>query len=679
MVEKIQRVLLKAARWMARPNLLVRVSLGFVIFLVFLAGSIEYTSRPAFCTTCHYMEPFYQSWSESSHSEVTCTKCHFPPGIEGTIRGKLAGLEQVVSYLSSSYTRRKPWAEIDDSSCLQSGCHETRKLEGKVQFHNVVFDHKSHLGELRRGKQLKCTSCHSQVVQGEHIVVTETSCFLCHLKTSDNPEYLENPKLGNCKTCHDWNSVPKEHLADFRFDHTTVMKRGLECTKCHSSTIVGDGYVPRDNCSSCHFESERLDKYDDPELLHRVHISQNKIECTQCHLRIQHKIQRITADSKLECETCHTSTHAEQLELFTGKGGHGLEGPPNPMLEAGLNCSSCHLFHDQLIGQAEVKRASPKSCEGCHGKGYDHLLRLWGESAETKLDSLSRDINRVERSIASVSSSKKAEATAEVNEAKYAAHLLDVGKSVHNVRFADQLIGTSFQKLNDALSIVGAGYQLAGWDTATVVPSECANCHAGGEVITATFNGLAFSHQNHVVDRALPCKTCHSNANKHGELIVTKQQCNACHHNPARVADIDNCSTCHEKENAFYAGTYLGRSSPALMQEEGVACADCHGTGADIKRPQPTVCEDCHDSDYAAYPAEWKSDVAKLAGEVRTLLGLVPENQRGSSTYVKAQQLLADLGQGAANGIHNYDLTLELLSDFRNDLRRGTAPPSSSR
>lgn len=678
MVEKIHRGLVKAARWMARPNLLIRISLGFLVFLIFLAGSIEYTSRPAFCTTCHYMEPFYQSWAESSHSGVTCTKCHFPPGIEGTIRGKLAGLEQVVSYMTSSYTRRKPWAEIEDSSCLQSGCHEARKLEGKVVFHNVVFDHRSHLGELRRGKQLKCTSCHSQVVQGEHILVTETACFLCHLKESDNPEFVENEKLGNCKTCHDWASVPKEHLADFRFDHTQVVERGLECTKCHSQTVIGDGYVPRDNCNSCHFEAARLEKYDDPDLLHRVHIAEHKIECTQCHLRIQHKIQRVSAEAGLECKTCHSSTHAEQLELFTGKAGHGLRGTPNPMMEAGLNCSSCHIFHEQLIGQAEVKRASSKSCEGCHGKGYDHLLKLWQESAETKLDSLTRDIHRVERSIARVSSKKKAEATAQVNEAKYAAHLLEVGKSVHNVRFANQLIGVSFEKLNSALNTVGAGFRLAGYDTATVVPSECANCHAGGEVITTSFQGMTFSHQNHVLDRKLSCKTCHSNANQHGELIVTEQQCNACHHNPKRVTNIDNCSSCHKTQAAFYRGTYLGRSSPAVMADAGIECSDCHGTGTNIKRPTPAVCEDCHDKEYTDYPVEWKSDVAKLAAQVRKLLDQVPDDERAGSTYLNARQLLADLDRGAANGVHNYDLTLELLDEFRKDLSRSATPPSSS-
>ncbi len=658
---------------MAKPSLLVRVSLGFLIFLVFLAGSIQYTSRPAFCTTCHYMEPFYESWTASSHSQVTCTACHFPPGIEGTIRGKLAGLEQVISYIGSSYTRRKPWAEIEDASCLQSGCHETRNLQGKVRFKNVVFDHTSHLGELRRGKQLRCTSCHSQVVQGEHILVTETTCFLCHMKESSSPEFVFNEKLGNCQTCHDWGSIPQEQLSDFRFDHTGVLDQGLECTKCHSQTVVGDGYVPPDNCNSCHFEAERLEKIDQPELLHRVHITENKIECTQCHLRIQHKIERITSESKLECETCHSSTHAEQLELFTGKAGEGLEGNPNPMLEAGLNCSSCHIFHDQLLGQAEVKRANPKSCEGCHGEGYDHLLRLWQESAETKLSLLTREITRVENSVTSAGAQKREEAGKKVEKARYAAHLLEVGKSVHNMRFADQLIGTGFQQLNDALKTVGANYRIAGYDTASVVPSECANCHTGIEAVTTQFKDLTFSHENHVVERNISCKTCHSNSRQHGELIATQQQCNSCHHDANRVADLDNCSTCHETQAAFFSGTYMGSASPDIMFDADVTCDDCHGSGKSIKRPQAAVCVDCHDDDYEETANEWRNDVAQIAAEVKVLLDETPENQRGTQRYLQARQLLADVKHGGANGMHNYDLILELLSEVRKNLRKPAA------
>ncbi|MHC4404218.1 MAG: hypothetical protein ACYTG0_31575, partial [Planctomycetota bacterium] len=106
------------------------------------------------------------SWQESSHKDVSCVKCHFPPGLGEKVRGKMLGLVQLAKYVTSSEGPR-PAAEVPDASCLRSGCHETRLLSGRVEFHGVSFDHRPHLQTLRRGKKLRCTSCHSQIVQGK--------------------------------------------------------------------------------------------------------------------------------------------------------------------------------------------------------------------------------------------------------------------------------------------------------------------------------------------------------------------------------------------------------------------------------------------------------------------------------------------------------------------------------
>jgi hypothetical protein len=46
-----------------------------VFAMVCTAGAGWYTSRPEFCNSCHIMEPYYESWQESSHSHVSCIKC----------------------------------------------------------------------------------------------------------------------------------------------------------------------------------------------------------------------------------------------------------------------------------------------------------------------------------------------------------------------------------------------------------------------------------------------------------------------------------------------------------------------------------------------------------------------------------------------------------------------------
>ena len=48
--------------------------------LVMVGCAAWYTSRPQFCNSCHIMEPYYASWQQSSHKDVSCIECHFPPG-----------------------------------------------------------------------------------------------------------------------------------------------------------------------------------------------------------------------------------------------------------------------------------------------------------------------------------------------------------------------------------------------------------------------------------------------------------------------------------------------------------------------------------------------------------------------------------------------------------------------
>jgi len=58
------------------------IALGLCAFVLLLfAGTAEYTSHSKFCSVCHYMKPFYQSWQESAHSGIECSECHYPPGL----------------------------------------------------------------------------------------------------------------------------------------------------------------------------------------------------------------------------------------------------------------------------------------------------------------------------------------------------------------------------------------------------------------------------------------------------------------------------------------------------------------------------------------------------------------------------------------------------------------------
>lgn len=606
------------------------------------------------------MEPYYESWKTSSHNEIECAACHFPPGLSGTVRGKLEGLVQVVNYLGGSYVRRKPWAEITDASCLESGCHESRLLKGKVPFKNVVFDHEAHLGEMRRGKNLRCTSCHSQIVQGDHMVVTETTCFLCHFKKGGEVEPATFDTLSNCQTCHHWESLPKEEIDNFRYDHTEVTRQNIDCTRCHNQTIIGDGFVPRENCYSCHFDQERLSKIGETALLHNVHIAQHKIECIQCHLRIQHKVQRLTADSEVECGTCHSSTHNEQLFLFAGEDLNGVKGIPNPMFEAGLNCASCHMFHENLIGEADVKTAKPMSCEVCHGEGYANLLRLWEETADKKIVELNRIINRAEKEIQKVKADKSHEVLANFERAKYGMHVVEAGKAIHNMTYSDAIISKSYEYLGNALKAAKSNFILPKLPSSAVVPSECSNCHTGIEQISRAYNGKQFSHQIHMVDQQVKCNTCHSNARKHGELIFGEQGCNACHH---QASSLKNCEGCHKAAEEIYIGELVENMAPDIMQEAQVECAECHLKDNQVVRPTNKICLDCHDDGYDEMADGWQEDISVLLNSVTTLVDSVKSSSDFVATddFIKLVNVFNLIQKESAIGVHNYELSLGFL------------------
>ena len=171
----------RAVRWLAlRGGLVVGACLVFSLVMVAAAG--WYTSRPQFCNSCHIMDPYYKSWQESNHKDVTCIECHFPPGIGGEVRGKMLGLVQVAKYVTASAGPR-PTAEVPDASCLRSGCHETRLLTGRRRFpRHPLRPHARTSARPAAASSSAAPVATARSCKGKHMTVTPTTCFLCHFK-----------------------------------------------------------------------------------------------------------------------------------------------------------------------------------------------------------------------------------------------------------------------------------------------------------------------------------------------------------------------------------------------------------------------------------------------------------------------------------------------------------------
>ncbi len=590
-------------RWVGRALLLLILSLPIAVVLVFVG--VQVSSQPRFCGSCHYMEPYYQSWKTSSHNDVTCVECHIPPGIRSEVRKKYEALAMVARYVTGTYSTN-PWAEVADQSCLRSGCHEKRLLLGAEVYDGVLFDHQPHLTELRRSKRLRCTSCHSQIVQGSHISVTRSTCFLCHFK--DTPP---NQGTARCTMCHE---IPEKMITTggLSFDHGEVRRFGMDCLLCHRNVITGEGSVPRERCYTCHNDEERLARFEQTEFLHVAHVTDHKIECLNCHIEIQHRVAALHETVRADCRSCHTEQagHAAARDLYRGVGGHGVDPSPSKMYLAGITCEACHI-----LPRGATKAATEVSCFTCHGKTYLTIFRSWQLGLAARLEGVSKTLEVVRGKLPQNPSQ---EVTELLEEARSNTAFVADGRGIHNPSYAAALLEKSFADLAKVLAM-SDGAQVIGrpWRQAAY-PSACLACHFGVEYLGAVGGDSRFDHETHVVRAPLPCTLCHGEGEEHGQLKIGASSCDGCHerikgpiregcldcHGPA-IASVPegilfphekhvesgfDCTVCHEGVEAALHVRYSERRESLFVLGHDF-CGTCH---AEDVPPEGTGCDKCH-------------------------------------------------------------------------------------
>lgn len=562
--------------------------LAVILAAIGTVGFVEYSAQPSFCTNCHIMEPYYESWASSSHNAVPCISCHYAPGIKAEAMGKLQAANQVVKYVTGAYGT-KPWAEIEDAACLRSGCHSERKLEGEVTYRGVRFDHAEHLGELRRGKRLRCTSCHSQIVQGDHVTVTQSTCILCHFR--DRPP---GEPVAGCTGCHP--SPPRiSSPAGFVVDHPQYVEDLVSCIGCHSEVTSGSGEADRSRCFTCHNEPERIQQFDSTAYVHRTHIAIHNVECSQCHRAIEHRIVSLEQTFELDCRACHQGTHDEQRRLYAGTGGHGTEGRPSSMFLARVTCESCHRLPNQLDGHAEVQRAGEATCLSCHGVRYANILPTWQQEMERRVERVSSVVRAARERLGSGPVRTRARADSLVRLATENVEFVRRGKGAHNIEYSDELLRSALRLVTEAVEAGQLAYRVPEIDIGPpLTENVCLHCHLGVERRAVRFGGREFDHEPHVFRAGMSCSDCHTPLEQHGATILPERgSCDGCHHR--RIEPI-NCATCHSGPGGAPERMFerdVGDFQHGPHQEAGLSCSECHeppGMSATELR-----CESCHD------------------------------------------------------------------------------------
>ncbi len=427
---------------------------GVTFLLVVGIGALNYTENPRFCLTCHVMRPYYVSWKTSSHNFVACVECHYAPGMRAHIKTKFEALVQVIRYINGTYDPNF-YAEIDDASCLRSGCHETRLLLGKVPFkEGITFDHTGHLTVKRHNIQLRCTSCHSQLVIGSHIAVTEETCFICHFKGEFRATTIKSAEF--CTTCH---KPPTQTISvgPVSFNHKYYVERGVECQRCHKDVVQGAGTVQEQGCISCHSDFQRVHKVSDPGLLHKVHVTDHKVECFECHQVIEHKVARTADVVATNCDVCHENKHIGPRSLYMGVGGRGIADMPSKMFLAQVDCIACHSnFAPEVLppefGELTAK-PSTDTCVKCHGEFGKVSFNAWTSELTSAVNSTEPLIKRAEAKLAQIpkNSDIYLELERKLDDARYNYHLVVKGKGIHNVPYSLKLLEYSRRMAQDVI------------------------------------------------------------------------------------------------------------------------------------------------------------------------------------------------------------------------------------
>lgn len=444
-------------RWILLTKRFFMIVLAMIVLLIsgmswFL---FYYGNQPEFCSSCHLMESYMETWRTSAHSEVKCVDCHISPGISGFVRAKTGGLIQLIKTVAGDETAT-PHAEVSDASCLRSGCHETQLLDSEVLFKGKYpFSHTSHLTKLRKGKILRCTSCHSQVDQSSHFTVTQSTCFTCHLKRQDQKEALDS----GCTSCHQSPTEPIKTTTGIIFDHTPFLERDVACWKCHFDGVQGTGEVAKQVCRTCHRKQEKLEKFEDSEFIHNWHVTQRKIKCFQCHGEIRHGLHPTPGGKDSSCATCHSGGHGTHGNLYAGRGGLGIPDSPGAHFQANVDCVACHETpnseHGKSIVDTVTSKVTEQACLSCHGNGRKGTLGEWKSALDEALTEAKEELAKAQKAYANQPKDDPSKTVVKklLETARHNCEFMEQASGVHNLNYALDLLEKALDNAREALEI----------------------------------------------------------------------------------------------------------------------------------------------------------------------------------------------------------------------------------
>ncbi len=252
-------------RWIRRHWRLSALAVALVVVVV---GPGFTATQPSFFQRFATLGPYYETWSASTHANVTCQHCHVAPGLvpQATYGVRMVG-EIWMSLLPSD---REPNVLATPSNDACGKCHvdlRTVSAAGDLRIPHVA--HTEALG-------VACVVCHDghMVHRTDQALPATPRMATCLTQCHDGQTAKEN-----CDACHTEKPIPDNHLEDGWLISHSEAEATFDCTGCHKW---------RDDwCSDCH-QSRRPASHlsaDTPSEWRKVHgdaVSERR-NCEACH------------------------------------------------------------------------------------------------------------------------------------------------------------------------------------------------------------------------------------------------------------------------------------------------------------------------------------------------------------------------------------------------------------
>ncbi len=383
---------------------------------------------------------------------------------------------------------------------------------------------------------------------------------------------------------------------------------------------------------------------------------------------------------ELDCQNCHQAKHQGVLRMYLGMGGRGTPIIPSHMFQVRVECVACHIAPKEAEGAAAIVgqtfRPSEQACVGCHGERYRGMLPRWVTTLAKMREVLAPKLAAALEALATAAPKNPRHARARrlVEDAEFNLQFVALGRGVHNVFYAADLLKLGNGWLDEAEALLGKPPVKV--DDTLVRGGYCGVlCHEQAGVKqpeTVTFRKHKIPHLRHVAEFGALCTACHS-AETHKALTATAATCRSCHHSTQN----ERCESCHSVQSAFYRGrvkTDLAKIEPSVMAN-AVACTGCHDwSQKHSRRAVGQKCAGCHDAAYRSFATEWTTGLDKQVARAATALkqaeAALAAARRVGRPPEGAEALVRDAREAlalvtSARGVHNPAAAEALLDAAR--------------